>query len=222
MQPGCRVSHTVSRVRGRDIWGFTSRTPHCAARTRTPHPTGLGPIGVSGEPGARPATVIADARLAKALVGSSCENVLRQDRFWLRLPQRWRGSGRAEVIQASIITRHGADESYAFAFYGDMVAARDREASLQLEAFRQALHDVAFEVRIEPGIMVMIDNRIAAHGRTAFQSSFTAEGALYRWVQRVVWASDLTRFSSWTVRHPAVFAPPSASLLGQVAINVPR
>lgn len=176
-------------------------------------PDGLILIGITGEPGGSPATLIADARQAKALAGASCEKVLREDRFLLRLPERWRRPGHAEYVKAPIIVGYGAEESFAFAFYGDMVEAVDREAAVQLEVFRQALHEVEIAVQIEPGVMLLVDNRIAAHGRTAFRSSFTADGAPYRWLQRIFWASEFERFSEWAERRPAVFEPLADSLL---------
>lgn len=183
---------------------------------RDTSPDGLGLIGVVGEPGGGPRTMVADARLARARIGAGDEALLRDpERFFVRLPKRWRRDGSPDGRLAPIISGKGAQESYCFAFYGDMVEARDRLAAKALSAFREAPEEATEDLRIEPGVIALIDNRIAARGRTTFRSTFSETGAPYRWVQRTFWTGSYARFEGWRQDVSGVFRSP-ADLLADI------
>lgn len=171
-------------------------------------PDGLALIGVADEPEGGPATFISDARLALAAISGRYRSVLRQEnRYFLKLPQRWRRLEQPQGIWAPIVTGSGEDENYAFAFYGDMVMPRDQEAKQALSAFRAALEKQAVAVHIRPGSLALINNHVAAHGRAAFAAGFSPAGLPYRWLQRVFWISDYQRLENWQALGNGVFRP---------------
>ncbi|MFI7004628.1 TauD/TfdA family dioxygenase [Nocardia sp. NPDC050175] len=63
-------------------------------------------------------------------------------------------------------------------------------AEAALTEFGQACNTVAHITRLAPGDLVIVDNRVTVHGRTAFQPRY--DGA-DRWVQRTFAVADLRR-----------------------------
>lgn len=163
-------------------------------------PAGLALIGVCREPGLSPATPVVDGRLALALLSAEDQAVLREPRFWIRRPQRWRGA-HTEVERRTPVVIAGPAGRVAFiiATYGDMIRADDERAARALRAFFAALEAVAVDVVIVPGRLVLIDNRCMLHGRRAYQAAFTSEGAPYRWLQRLFWTDRLAQFGDWQI-----------------------
>lgn len=177
------------------------------------HPLGICPdglvlVGVSGDPRGNPPTFVADARRALGTVSDRVRAHLERP-YQLMIPERWRRAMMRDHVIAPVVVRDERDLSFAFAFYGDMVQALDQERAEALADFESALQAEAVPLEITPGAMVMIDNRIAAHGRGAFLASFTEDGVPRRWVQRVFWTRWLARFACLRETAPRVFAPGS-------------
>ena len=89
---------------------------------------------------------------------------------------------------------------FAFAFYGDMTSAGDAGGRAALAEFEAELEAQAVALEILPGTMVIISNRVAAHGRGSFEAGFTPVGLPYRWLQRVFWTGHIERFEIMTRR----------------------
>lgn len=194
--------------------GLGSRLPlglhveHAAARVLPGDcaPDFLALTGVSRERTNPPATILADARLALAQCSPSTLERLRSARVSVRFPVRWKlhDSRSAHVL-------HGPanDPSIVAAFYGGLVVAQDAAGAEALEEFSAALAQVAVGVKIEPGTLVLIDNRVVLHGRSEFTAEFTADGRPRRWLQRVFVATSLRRFfaSAWVNTNDRVWHP---------------
>jgi L-asparagine oxygenase len=58
----------------------------------------------------------------------------------------------------------------------------DLSAGRAMASLREALEEVTNTVYFEPGDMVIVDNRVALHGRTAFEPRYDG---LDRWLHRV-------------------------------------
>jgi len=173
---------------------------HAAARTLPGDraPDGLGLTGVSKEPVASPATVVSDGRLALAAIGEKTAALLRQRRFNARFPERWRGQPEAaQPVRTALVTGEPESPSFVGAFYGDMLEPRGAVARRAHENFLAALEEVATEVLIEPGVVVLLDNHFVFHGRAPFEPQFDDEGRPYRWLQRVFFTSSMRRFGRW-------------------------
>lgn len=161
-------------------------------------PAGLALIGVCREPGRSPATPVVDGRTALAMLSVEDQAILREERFWIRRPERWRRPDTSiERRTAVVVTGPAGRIAFIIATYGDMIRADDDRAALALQAFIRALEAVAADVVIEPGRLVLIDNRCMLHGRRGYDATFTPEGAPYRWLQRLFWTDALDQFGGW-------------------------
>lgn len=204
------------RVSRNAVTGLGSRLPldqhiENAALRRLPidrATDGLGLIGVCADPSGDPETVVADVRLAFDRLSLADQSVLRDARFRINLPVRWRQPGVDDRVLAPVASGHGREMSFAFAFYGDMVEAIDSPAQASLARFKVALDAVAQRVRVRPGMLLLINNRIASHGRGAFEPAYTKDGAPLRWLQRVFWISDLARLDGWAESARVFSRPP--------------
>jgi L-asparagine oxygenase len=71
--------------------------------------------------------------------------------------------------------------------------ATDDEAARSMELLGEAVRNVTRVLRLEPGDVAFVDNRIALHGRTAFQPRYDGED---RWLLRTFVHLDLRRSTS--------------------------
>jgi L-asparagine oxygenase len=160
-------------------------------------PAGLALVGVCREPGRSPATPVADARLALAALAPAQAAILREPRFLIARPERWRGPDKAPHRRTAIATGSATAPAFIIATYGDMIKPCDAEAADALAAFIAALERGAVDLAIEPGRLVLIDNRVILHGRRGYRPRFTLAGAPYRWLQRMFWTRALEDFAGW-------------------------
>lgn len=174
-------------------------------------PDGLALTGLSPEPSAPPATKIADARVALRSLSPRLAAILREPRFAVRVPGRWRDAmGGDARVRTPLVTGGAQAPSCIIATYGDMTEGLDVKAQHAYEAFRDALEAVATPVVIMPGRLVLVDNHFTLHGRTAFKAAFDDEGRPYRWLQRTFWKRALRDFGTWPRAQDQVFMPTAA------------
>jgi hypothetical protein len=176
-------------------------------------PGGLVLIGLHGDPAGNPKTFVADARRALRRTGPKVERELRQIKgFYQRLPQRWRAPGRPDGRLAAPVAGSGDNISFAFALYGDMIEATSMRSRHALNAFADALEAEAVGIEVIPGRMLVINNRIAAHGRDSFPPTFGPDGTPFRWLQRAFWTNRPQAFATWNRSGPRVLLPPTSLL----------
>jgi L-asparagine oxygenase len=178
-------------------------------------PAGLALIGVSSERDGGPATLIADARLALNQLDPKTVARLRQPDFLVRAPVRWRSvMGHDEWMRTPIVLGPSDAPSIVLVAYGNATRGDTKESQAVLESFSEALASVAVSLVIRPGRLVLIDNHIAVHGRTAFKAGYDDCGRPLRWLQRVLWAKALRDLGDWSRPQDRVFAPLNHLTLG--------
>ncbi|WP_296715776.1 TauD/TfdA family dioxygenase [Tistrella sp.] len=161
-------------------------------------PAGLALIGVCREPGGSPATYVADGRIALDMLSEEDRAILFEERFWIRRPERWRRTDMPTERRTAVVVPGPGDRiALIIATYGDMIRADDDRAAVALQAFIRALQTVAVGVVIDPGRLILIDNRCMLHGRCGYAATFTRDGAPYRWLQRLFWTDALDQFGGW-------------------------
>lgn len=157
---------------------------------------------VLGERNQPPAFHTADARDALAGLPDRVVAVLKEPRFLLRVPVRFRAD--AGSVAANEITKpsplvmerpDGCGLRVAVALYGDVTSAvpGDATAAAALQAFKAALNDPAVLKTHEPqpGDTFILLNDVVLHGRGAYTPWFDEAGRASRWVQRVLVAESL-------------------------------
>lgn len=170
-------------------------------------PEGLALIGVSREPGTAPGTAIADGRVALTSMPDAAIRELQKPQFLVRVPKRWHAAeADGQALTTPVVLGSKEDPRFVAAFYGDMVEATTPAGAQALQAFTDALEAVSVEVVVEPGVLVLLDNRIIFHGRGAFEATFDDDGRPYRWLQRVFWTTSLRRLGNWPRVGDRVFS----------------
>lgn len=82
--------------------------------------------------------------------------------------------------------------------------ALNTEAQQAMNALKQALISVLVEVALVPGDLILVDNRVAAHARTAFQPVYDGYD---RWLQRLFVVQDYRRSRELRMHGGHVCAP---------------
>jgi L-asparagine oxygenase len=83
-----------------------------------------------------------------------------------------------------------------------------------LEVIRELVNETRREVVIEPGSLLVIDNRRCVHARSIFRASFDGRD---RWLQRATVVRDLDASVADRVRGTRVIATDFSSYLGAAA-----
>lgn len=104
-------------------------------------------------------------------------NVLRQARFRTDAPPSF-GAGCEPVVHA-VLTGLPEDPDIRVDF--NVTQPLDDEAKSALAALGEAVEMVSRAIRMAPGDLVIVDNRVALHGRTAFSPRYDGKD---RWLRR--------------------------------------
>jgi len=162
--------------------------------------------GVSKQPFNGPETMVASSSLACQMISDASYQVLRSPCVKIALPVRQRTNSESDWIgPAPVILGSAGNEEIVGAFYGDMLVPLNDDAKVALGELKNALEEVAFGVRIEPGRMVCISNGRALHGRSAFEPLFDDLGRAKRWIQRVFVTERLDAFADFKIKSERVF-----------------
>jgi Taurine catabolism dioxygenase TauD, TfdA family len=98
----------------------------------------------------------------------------------------------------------------------DLMVGQTPAARHALEVVRELVHDVRREVAIEPGSLLVIDNRRAVHARSTFKACYDGRD---RWLQRVAVVRDLEASLHDRMRGTRVIATDFSSYLGARAAD---
>ena len=133
------------------------------------------------------ATAAASIRRALSLVPSKAQDILRQPLYRIRLSSSF-GSDPTQIAYSHCLPALSDDAlepELSVDFYG--MEALTLPGQLALKILEEALLKVAVEYRLLKGDLMIVDNRVAAHARTAFRPRHDGQD---RWLQRLFVVHD--------------------------------
>jgi L-asparagine oxygenase len=127
-------------------------------------------------------TMLAPARMLR--LPASAEKVLRQPRFVIA-PDIAHGAGPASAVPlASVLSGPPGDPEIRYdSVYQQPAEPGDGEAAEALCTLSAAIDAAAVGITMEPGDLLITDNRRVVHGRTGYQPRYDGTG---RWLLRVM------------------------------------
>jgi L-asparagine oxygenase len=136
------------------------------------------------------ATYVADARDACQYLRHEELAQLQKPQFAIRIPESFESINSEVQWSKAKPVLTGPDELPEVCLNLNCMMALTSEAELALNAFRHALNlpDVVKSIYLEPGDILLINNRKAVHGRKPFTPQFDGKD---RWLQRVYIRTDL-------------------------------
>lgn len=140
-------------------------------------------------------TATASIRNVMHLLPSTALTLLRQPMFRLRISSSF---GAADFTpettfysrQVPVLTGSMAEPDMCIDFF--LMEAMNEPCRWALDVLKEALIKVTFAHRMEPGDLMIIDNRMAAHARTGFTPRYDGKD---RWLQRMFVIQDLRKTS---------------------------
>jgi hypothetical protein len=96
----------------------------------------------------------------------------------------------------------------------DLMVGETPAARRALELVRELVHDVKRELVVEPGSLLILDNRRSVHARSVFQASYDGRD---RWLQRLAVVRDLEASMHDRRRGSRVIATDFSHYLAAVA-----
>ncbi|MFE0020226.1 TauD/TfdA family dioxygenase [Amycolatopsis sp. NPDC059021] len=148
-------------------------------------------------------TVVGSMRGVLPSLDESTVDILRQPRFRTRLSTSFTGSGPARYAPASaILTGPVADPDVSVVF--GATESLDEDADAALLALRAAVMAELRGTVLEPGDLMIVDNRRAVHGRTGFRPRYDGTD---RWLRRCFTVADIRASAVMRPRGSRVCAP---------------
>lgn len=153
-----------------------------------PHkPDFIGLLCLKPDPDHIAATAAASIRRALSLVPSKAQDILRQPLYRIRLSSSFM-PGTTQALYShclSVLSGDALEPELRVDFYG--MEALTPSGQLALKTLEEALLKVAIEHRLMKGDLMIVDNRVAAHARTAFRPRYDGQD---RWLQRLFVVHD--------------------------------
>ncbi len=118
---------------------------------------------------------------------SSVADVLFQPRFRTAVDESYL-QGRTNVLGAATAVLSGDRRWPSMVFDADLTVGIDPEADEALQVLDRAVADTQTGVALEAGDLLVVDNSVSVHGRTAYAPRFDGTD---RWLQRAFVATDL-------------------------------
>lgn len=140
-------------------------------------------LSLRDDPAGVARTSVCDIALALSDLPERTRERLKRPEFAFETDQGTHTAGGRPVTKPHPIVRQGGRVEYSRSLIGCTPAA-----SRALNEIATAFSACAVTVRLEPGDALVIDNRFALHGRTAFTPAY--DGA-DRWLQRVLLRQQL-------------------------------
>jgi L-asparagine oxygenase len=157
-----------------------------------PDYVGLYCLRADGAGGGR--SILSSLRIAAPRLSAEAAASLRRPVFTVRPPSSF-PSATAPLVASPVFAGPVEDPTLRIDFHHS--AAPDAAAARVLNELRDALVDSVVTIDLVPGDVIIIDNVVAAHGRTAFRPRYDGTD---RWLQRAFAVRDLR--TSRGVRDP--------------------
>lgn len=145
-------------------------------------------LGLRTGDGDLAATTVVNAREALARLAPEHVALLRQPLFRISAPESFLDAHGHRVWTPPLAVISGSDEQPEARVNFNGVMAVTEAASEALQAWQAALDAVKVALILQPGEMLVLDNRKALHGRKPFHAEF---GPSARWLQRAYVRSTL-------------------------------
>ncbi|MEV0901017.1 TauD/TfdA family dioxygenase [Actinoplanes sp. NPDC049802] len=148
------------------------------------------------------ATRVASIREAVSYLSPEHLQALREPAFDSLYPTSFtRGSSGQRPVSPSHPVLFGNEEKPFMRFNSHNTKARDAVGRAALQALTEALEHVSRDVVLNPGEMVIVDNHIAAHGRSAFVARYDGKD---RWLRRCYSLRSTPRWTEAMMDRPRV------------------
>lgn len=149
-------------------------------------------------------TAAASVRRILAIVPSTVQALLRQPLYRIRLSSSFMSGGEEVLFSPPLAVLSGdlLEPELSADFYG--MEATTPAAQLALKTLEDALLKVALEHRLIPGDLMIIDNKVAVHARTAFHPKYDGQD---RWLQRLFIVRDFQQSRASRSRGSHVCTP---------------
>ncbi|WP_392960817.1 TauD/TfdA family dioxygenase [Streptomyces sp. LN245] len=148
------------------------------------------------------ATRVASVREAYALLTDGQRDVLRTPVFKSAYPTSFsRNIAGPRPSSGLHPVLFGQEPDLFMRFNSHTTTSDDAVASRALRALSEALEEVCHEVVLAPGDLVVVDNHIAAHGRSAFTPRFDGTD---RWLRRCYSLRSTPRWAERMMPRPRV------------------
>ncbi len=159
-------------------------------------------IGLRADKGSEAATTIAYTTTALSLLLKSTIATLRQPLYRIAAPDSFLDAvGQRVWSRPTPIISGSADHPESRVNFNG-VTALTPVAAAALAAFQDALDAVTMKIVLQPGELLIIDNRKAVHGRIRFKATF---GPQARWLQRAYVRSSLWQGRDWMAGRSYLF-----------------
>jgi hypothetical protein len=132
-------------------------------------------------------TLLSSIRKLLPLLSDSIRAALFSKQFRLSFshvhsPYKTHGKSVREIEGPTVSILYGDESDPSIRFENEMMVAQTREAQKALETLTELITKKSCEVIIEPGCMLIIDNRHCVHARSAFNAEFDGSD---RWLRRM-------------------------------------
>lgn len=145
-------------------------------------------------------TVSAGIRAVFAGLPADCVEALRRSAFRIRLASSFGGAGYS--VPRPVLSGSVDDPDMCVDFHA--MEALDAEGARALEILREGILRALVGVALQPGDLLIVDNRMAVHGRTGFRPRYDGND---RWLRRCFVVSDIrasrgSRYAASRVHRP--------------------
>ncbi|WP_018685203.1 TauD/TfdA family dioxygenase [Actinokineospora enzanensis] len=127
-------------------------------------------------------------RQALPLLSSVDRDALFSEEFVTTPPPSFGAFDPDSVSAHAVLTGDWADPDVCLDFHA--TTPQTARARLAMAELQQAFGAVAQTIRLRPGELAIVDNRVTVHGRTAFTPGYDGQD---RWLQRTFVLADLRR-----------------------------
>lgn len=166
-------------------------------------PEYLALIGLRADPDGVARTIVGSLRRALPMLDEKDLVLLRQPLYRCRLAASF-GHRAHERYSLPYPVLTGSTESPDLSIDFAAMKADSEEASRALRNMMEALVSVQDLIAVQPGSLLLIDNRSAVHGRTDFVPRYDGHD---RWLRRVFICADVRRTQSARAGPSHVIAP---------------